>query len=101
MAAVNRYGKGAGCPGTVPESNNDLEESDSGLNILCDDLMKDDSALIINIFELFKQTIFTDAYKNCNDTDICGDCHSCNSFLVGQIFTGTMFCDWAVKAEFS
>ena len=57
----------------MTESNNDLVEGDSDLHILCDDLMKDDSAPIINIFELFKQTAFTDADKNCDDRDNCGE----------------------------
>lgn len=57
----------------MSESNDDLEEGDSDLNILRDDLMEDDSAPITEIFELSKQTWFIDADKNCNDRDNCGE----------------------------
>lgn len=70
-------------------SNGDLEEGDVGFTTLCDDPMKDDSAPIINILELFKHLAFVDGDSNCDDSDDCGHWNGqicCKSALLEQIF---------------
>ena len=46
----------------------DLENDDNSTN-LCDNLIENDGVPTIKIFELFKQTVFTDADENCDDGD--------------------------------
>ena len=65
MAATNKHRRGAACPGNISIDN--LEEGDGDFVIHYENLMRDDSAPIINILELFKQTGFIDADKKCDD----------------------------------
>ena len=69
MAAVNRHRKEPEFLGTM--SNDDLEEGHGDFTIHCHDLMAGDNASIIDKFELLKQAVFIDTYKNCDDSDDC------------------------------
>ena len=71
------------CPGDISIDNQ--EEGDGDFVIHCNDLIKDDSAPVTTILELFKHTVFTDADKNHDD---CGEWDgyiSCKKTLLGQI----------------
>ena len=48
-------------------NNDDLEEGDGNFTTLCGDAMEDDNRPIINILELFKQTIFINVDKTCDE----------------------------------
>ena len=54
------------------------------------------------IFELFKQTAFIDSDNDSNGSDDCEKRDKliiCNNTLFGQMFVGTMLCNWSVKAK--
>ena len=65
IATVKKHRRGVAYPDNIRIDN--LEEGGGDFTIHYNDLIKDDSAPIINILELLKKTIFIDADKNCND----------------------------------
>lgn len=70
MAIVNRHRKGVGYSSTI--SNGNLKEAGTNFASLCNDPVEDDSALVISILELFKETIFINAVENCDGSDDFG-----------------------------
>lgn len=54
-------------------SNDDLEEGVDDFTTHCHDPMEDDSVSIIAKLGLLKQIRFIYAYKNCDNSDDCGE----------------------------
>lgn len=98
MTAGNRQRKGVGYSGTTPESYCNLEEGDSDFPLFAMIPWK----VTVLIFKLLEQIAFINVG---NDSDGSGDCRKgdkliiFNSTLLGQLFTGTMLCDWPVKPK--
>lgn len=75
-------------------SNDDLKEGDSDFSNICYGRMENNSAAIISILKLFRQTVFD---KKCDNSD--NICYA--STLLKQIFAKTKFNCWYVKIKIS
>lgn len=76
-------------------SNDDLEEGVDDFTTHCHDPMEDDSVSIIAKLGLLKQIRFIYAYKNCDNSDDCGEWDGhicCKSTKFDQILAGTKLC---------
>lgn len=94
MTATNRQRKGEGCSGTIPQSYHNAKEGNSDFTTRW--------KTTVLIFELFKQTAFIDVDNDSHGSDNCGKWDKLiirNNTLFGQMFVGTMLCNWFVKAK--
>ena len=94
MTATNRQRKGEGCSGTIPQSYHNAKEGNSDFTTRW--------KTTVLIFELFKQTAFIDVDNDSHGSDNCGKRDKLiirNNTLLGQMFVGTMLCNWSVKAK--